>query len=323
MLPTTDKQYDPEMPSPTAPTLNRPLTQPSTAVPSAVPPAATGATASSSAPAPTTGAPASKGPPTDRPQTGGTVADILPQLDMGTLIDWHRLNVLVMFFAFMSFVASCLIENRGQLENYQIGVGAASFGIAFITMLVSLFNKFDSEPVKIGLSMFQFAWWIQGVIVLTFLGSFQTTLHANGYFGSWFAFFFSGLMFVSVTPFFEAKLDKEMHSPRKSIWFLIIASAVVMGAGIGPCSPQSACYKYPAWSIVLGSFSLFLSIVMFLLSGRLAASSLAFVAKFLILWWAVGTLVVTFGGPFTTTGNGYFFSYAGFIASIAVLQSCL
>lgn len=130
-------------------------------------------------------------------------------------------------------------------------------------------------------------------------------------------------MFVSIFPFFDYHMDKDKHSPRKSLLFLMASSAVVMGAGIGPCSPQHDCYSYNAWSIVLGSLSLFLGLVMFLLSARLSATSMAFIARFLILWWAVGTLVVTFGGPFRTSGNGFFFSYAALIASIAVLQSVL
>jgi hypothetical protein len=46
-------------------------------------------------------------------------------------------------------------------------------------------------------------------------------------------------------------------------------------------------------------------------------------ARFLVIWWAVGALIVSFGGPFQTTGNGYFGSYLALVASIGVLQTSM
>lgn len=42
---------------------------------------------------------------------------------------------------------------------------------------------------------------------------------------------------------------------------------------------------------------------------------------FLFLWWLVATSVLTFGGPFLETGNGYLAAWAGFILSILGLAN--
>jgi hypothetical protein len=73
----------------------------------------------------------------------------------------------------------------------------------------------------------------------------------------------------------------------------------------------------------MSTISLFICIGLFVGALRLQPAHMLHIARFLVVWWGIGTLIVTFGGPFTITGNGYFASYAAFIASIAVMRSCL
>lgn len=129
-----------------------------------------------------------------------------------------------------------------------------------------------------------------GVIVLTFFGSYQTVAIANGYFGSWAAFFFSVVAFTQVSPGFEYQIEKALESSRRPLLFLIAASAVEMGAAIGPCSPQSSCNSYNAFAVCLGSISCFIGICMLLLSFKISAKHMKFMSIFLILWWTVGKL---------------------------------
>lgn len=238
-----------------------------------------------------------------------------------TLLDWTSLNILLGFFALMVMVASAKLPITTDRRSYQVACGAVSLALAIITALLALCNQLENELARKIISAFQFLWWVAGVIVLTFFGSFQTTAIANGYFGAWFAFFFASLMLFSAFPLFEHKLDKAMHSPRKPLLFLIVASAVVMGASIDPCSPQYNCYEYNGWAVSMSSISLIVAIILFIAADKLSATAMKYISLFLVLWWAVGTLVVTFGAPFVTTGNGYFFSYAAFIASVGLFRT--
>ena len=47
------------------------------------------------------------------------------------------------------------------------------------------------------------------------------------------------------------------------------------------------------------------------------ALSNVLVARFLVLWWLVGTLVITSKGPFLSAQNGYFASWSCVALSIA------
>ena len=42
----------------------------------------------------------------------------------------------------------------------------------------------------------------------------------------------------------------------------------------------------------------------------------ALIALFLAVWWGVAMGILTFGGPFTTTSNGYFSVWLGFACSV-------
>merc|ERR1740130_287322 len=47
-----------------------------------------------------------------------------------------------------------------------------------------------------------------------------------------------------------------------------------------------------------------------------AAVSLALTLAFMLLWWGPGTGVLTFHGPYRTTGNPYFACWAALICSV-------
>lgn len=126
---------------------------------------------------------------------------------------------------------------------------------------------------------------------------------------------------MAVSDAFKTNVSGFAHSSRKALLFLLVASTVEMGASISPCTPQSRCEGYPAFGIALGTISMAFALVLIFASSRITTIQMRNVAIFLTLLWVVGTGVVTFGGPHTSTGNGYFASYVALISSVAVLQS--
>jgi len=77
-----------------------------------------------------------------------------------------------------------------------------------------------------------------------------------------------------------------------------------------------------SWAFVCSCVSLvlcvFLCIVMAIGSGSKVEGALPHVAVFLFSWWAIGTGIMTFQGPFLVTTNGYFGAWLA-VASSAVL----
>jgi len=241
-------------------------------------------------------------------------------------MDWGTQNFMLAFFSFTVMVQSSVLCGDGLVPctgtpAYQVAVGTISGFFALCSGFAHHSGKLTSEKAHEGISAFQFIWWIPGVIVLTFFGSYTDTTFANGYFGSWGAFFFATYSLVSVSPRFNDSLEQLGNSPRRALIFLVVASGIEMGASIGPCNPQSLCYSYRAFAVALGSISLFISLILLLGSSKIPRNVMRYTAFFMILWWVIGTGVVTFGGPFTNTGNGYFASFAAVISSLAFLRS--
>jgi len=234
-------------------------------------------------------------------------------------ITWRDANMLLFFFSLIVLVSSCLQTPLDtSMKKYQVSLGAIGLIVALGTVIAD-FAGMENVKAKQGIAWFNSLWWIAGVMTLTFAGSFISTAPlSNGYYGTWFAFIFATHALLLVSPMFDNVGDASKLGVRWPIYYLIIASGVVMGAAIPPCTPQVDCYRYNAWAVSLGSISLFMAFVLYFASSSMGGSKLTMVGKFLVLFWAVGSLVVTFGGPFATPGNGYFGSYAALAASVSL-----
>lgn len=242
-------------------------------------------------------------------------------------LDFGSLSLITAFFAIIVMIQSAVICGNAApavacdgIRGYQVAVGAVSGFFGLIAFFMNLKAPVAAN-VALGFGMFQFLWWVAGVIVLTFFGDYQNTAYANGYFGAWGAFIFATFTMMAVSDVFKANVSGFAHSSRKALLFLFFSSGIVMGASIGPCSPQTRCTGYSAFAVALGVISMCFSLVLIVASAKIAVAHMRNIAMFLILWWVIGCGIVTFGGPFTSTGNGYFASYVALISAVGVLQS--
>jgi hypothetical protein len=274
--------------------------------------------------------------PTTSPPTNPTATTTTSPLEKSVLtefannIDWGTANLLLAFSAFVVMVSAATIcggsspftgrTSCSGIPGYQVACGTISGFFALLFGTLYHFGKFEDRRQQEFVSGFQFLWWVAGTIVLTFFGDFTTTTYANGYFGTWFAFLFATVMLMSVSPIFQHTVDKAAHSIRKPLLFLVVASAVEMGASIGPCSPSTQCKGYNGFAVSLGSISLGISLILLFIGPKIPNRVMRFIAIFMVLWWVIGFGVVTFGAPFLSTGNGYFASLAAVFASVAFLQ---
>ena len=129
------------------------------------------------------------------------------------------------------------------------------------------------------------------------------------------------LALISLSSDFETELNTTLTSIRKPLFVLAIASLVVMGASIGPCSPRNNCNSYSAYAIVLSVSSAVISIILFFLPGMFERKTMVFIAWVFIIWWVFGLAVTTLGGPFQVAGNGFFGNYAALFASVYLLNN--
>jgi hypothetical protein len=235
---------------------------------------------------------------------------------------WGTFILLIAFFSLIVMIASAQVCDNDMpngschsTRGYQVAAGLISLFIAFIFGILEFGGCLTHIPTQVGVSAFLFLWWVAAVIVLTFFGDFTTTDLAAGYFATWGAFIVAILSLVHVSSSFETGLDKTLESVRKPLFFLIIASLVVMGASIGPCSPRSACSGYSAYAVVASVISLVIAIVLFFIPSRVERRAMRWVAYFLVIWWIFAAACLTLGAPFKQAGNGFFGCYGALLSS--------
>merc|ERR1712232_373366 len=150
---------------------------------------------------------------------------------------------------------------------------------------------------------------------------------SNGYFGAWMAFA-STMWIARIT----LDLDEPADAMRRAsslaggapieILVLLFASLVVLLAATLRCYRRH-CGTYNTLAGICAAVSLVLNFAIILgksirPNSKKVDSCLAIVAAFLMIWWAAGTLCMTFVGPFKVLGNGYFGAWVALLAAVSL-----
>jgi hypothetical protein len=102
---------------------------------------------------------------------------------------------------------------------------------------------------------------------------------------------------------------------------LVLTVCELVAASID-CASLPDCSGLPAYAVAVGAIgvpcALFVSIGLQNVYHGVSAH-VAHMSAFLLLWWIVGTFVMTFCGPFVYLSNGYFAAWA---ALFVTLQLC-
>ena len=173
--------------------------------------------------------------------------------------------------------------------------------------------------------------WITLVWFCTFAGPFGIT--GNGYFSAWLGGGCSLLALLMEAKRSEADssvADMRAAAARHLLLLVGIASLVVCISAAG------ARHGLPLFALVVGGVSLALVSTVFVhravkeeeasaLASAVgctvrgtAYSHHALLAAFLTIWWAVGAVVITFAGPFTTSSNAYFATWGALYCSCSM-----
>jgi hypothetical protein len=166
-----------------------------------------------------------------------------------------------------------------------------------------------------------FAWWVVSAFSFTFVGPFNTVRFANGFFSAWGGFFFSTAMLFQRSETFKTRvvqtlLDKMWMGQPAS--FVLAFSVMELVSALCFCLPRNQCHSLNAFAIALGAVSVGLSGGLVVFGARISFDLSRQMATFLLVWWTIGGMLVTFIRPFSMAGNGYF-AVVGAVGSSAVL----
>jgi len=208
-----------------------------------------------------------------------------------------------------------------EINGFAVAAGTLSLAACMAFFFFDAREPTD-DKARLGFSLFSFLWWTSAMITLTFFGPFKTVLYANGFFGTWGAFFTAAMMLAHTSEIFRKSIHKLTKvGSHRPVMYLFIASVVEVGAAIDTCIPQSQCFNLNAFAIALGTISGILCLVLIPLMSRIGDRAIRNVAVFFCMWWVVGGMIVTFEAPFQTLGNGYFSVFAAIVSSFYLLQA--
>jgi len=228
------------------------------------------------------------------------------------------------FAGMVVMIAAALVCSKtscsSAMSRYEIAAGAVPLAFGLVFVVLDVIGLYIHHIVKIVFASILLGWWIAAFTVLTFFGSFRTpvwgfSFYANGFFFSWVGLIASALAFAESLK--ECAMKSEPPNPAipKSgfLFVVIIGSTIELGAAIHWFYRLAATTSLTIYALSLGSVSIFLVLVIYfvLICTRrnydIHDSMHNAGLYMLTLWWAVGTLVLTFDGFWVQAlDNGYF-----------------
>ncbi|CAK0909139.1 unnamed protein product [Prorocentrum cordatum] len=233
-------------------------------------------------------------------------------------------GVSVAMLTLASLVVFCqtvwhVIDHHG-VDHFEVVWVLVCSGFSLFVLLL-LHVQSVSEKIKNHftlIAVFLFLWWSVGWFVATF--DFPYRLTGNGFFGCWVALFYAFELADTAGGLgLQQRAESTTRNIPRALLGVTLGSAVVLVAITYNGCWGSHHSGWCSWAFVCSCISLvvcaFLCIVMAIGSGSKVEGALPHVAVFLLLWWTIGTGIMTFEHPFTATTNGYFGAWLAVVCS--------
>ncbi|KAL7521919.1 hypothetical protein ACHAWX_006611 [Stephanocyclus meneghinianus] len=251
-----------------------------------------------------------KSPKAGKTGTGGltTTAEVVE----GTKAWFHEAKG----FAFVELCSlvlmfACIGEfqtDSDGLSIYAIIVACFSLAACLAIQTGEYINPGTLDKHEKIVSLLLLLWWAVGAWVITFKGPFPTT--SNGYFAAW-----GGLIFTTKWALnIDTAQFTNLPYDRKLLLLLCVCGIVEVFATIQPVTARTYLGR-AAWGMTAGLITFLLCGFLFKGYVKIKFAFLKVTAAFLFAIWATVAGLLTFGGPFVETGNGYFASWGGFLLS--------
>jgi len=253
------------------------------------------------------------GPPQGEGTTAAPTSDMMKDM---MVVDESAIGYAGIFFSGMILLIA--LTNKGGAKSnkyYEYGIAVAVVAMFFsITGFVMRNNK-----AAMSLNTFLAIWSFVGAGFMTFdKGPFRTV--GNGFFGSW------GMVIFSVTSL-GASADAMQGNKPTGLGAMIglTASAIVLTSAICVEGIDKTDERFAelVYGICLGILTIL--VMGGLVKGEMGsgAPKLKFpLLAFFAVNWVTSANLLTFRGPFTQVGNGYFSAWAGGITSLFALIGC-
>lgn len=250
--------------------------------------------------------------------------DLKGDLAAGALGDPYVLILFIMGSSFMLLTQAAIIYRGNQPGSYLYAliVGGGSFGLTVFYLILDKcgwMNSLRFDKLLFFLSVLLFLWWGFGVFVLTSEGG-PFTNTGNGYFACWVGFASSAFLAHTQLNQLRSAVARFRNSGSDANLALGVCSAIVIWQASTLCFQKSNCTGYTIWAMTCGIVSLLLNVV-FVLCPLKAGKPSMFFSIFFALWWVAGAGVMTFEGPFNSTGNGYFGAWGACLASLVLAKA--
>lgn len=204
----------------------------------------------------------------------------------------------------VALVSNDLSRNH---QYYEYGISIAVVAMVFALALWGMgAAQIGSDTITVYLNGFVFVWCFVGACFMTFGGPFKVS--GNGFFASY------GLVISSVLGLgVGADNVKETATKLGGVLGLLVSSIVTV---VAISSEWGDSYKSELiYGLVVAIFTIVVTGLLLATAGRLNKIKFFVLLLFACLWIVLACLL-TFRGPFITTGNGYFAVWLGCVMSI-------
>lgn len=225
-------------------------------------------------------------------------------------------ELIVIFVAsVVVLVASCYgLELNGFYDFWALICSGVSLGLSFIalSMLISGVGKDRIANLMPNLAAILLAWWIFGTGFMTFGGPFRAT--SNGYFGAWIALVAAWLLWT--LHFDQSRVMLALLGDRSGEFVIVVVAALVLlvQALIDGLNRHFEFNGNLIYAVICSAVTLAFNILLIFFGNKVQAF-FKWAVLVLALMWVVAVVLLTFGSPYTYTGNAYFACWAAFAAS--------
>jgi len=219
--------------------------------------------------------------------------------------------ILVLLTSFVLLIAVTTWGGAIESRGYAIAVPALSLTITIIALLLTVFKEDIYNSYGAHITKLLFMWNFTGASFLTFGSPFTTT--GNGYFAAWACVVVSAMAMGLNGDNFRSRIEGLGSLLGLGCSSILVIIALIDYFGSGPA----------LYAMIVSIFTIILVAgVMYAEKKHSVLSKTKMFLRvkfglliFFALLWLVLACLVTFHGPFTSTGNGYFASWAGMACS--------